>query len=99
MGDYFPDFIVKSTDGTIWIIETKGAEDVDVLPKWDRLKLWCEDATTADPAGRTFRPLYVLHDKFKRQSLSSFAELVSVFENAQPTKQLDLAEASRSTDS
>ena len=92
MGDYFPDFIVKSTDGSIWIIETKGAEDVDVRPKWDRLKLWCEDATTADPAGRTFRPLYVLHDKFKRQSFSSFAELVSVFENAQPTKQLSLGE-------
>lgn len=30
---YYPDFVVKTSDGNVWIIETKGNEDVDVLPE------------------------------------------------------------------
>ena len=29
IGNYYPDFIVKETDGEIWVIETKGREDLD----------------------------------------------------------------------
>jgi len=42
---YYPDFIVRTEDGTIWIVETKGREDPDVWIKDARAKRWCEDAT------------------------------------------------------
>lgn len=41
--DYYPDFIVKLKDNRVFIVETKGAIDVDVPKKIVRLKLWCED--------------------------------------------------------
>ena len=33
LSNYTPDFIVRITDGTIWIIETKGREEIDVPQK------------------------------------------------------------------
>lgn len=56
--DYRPDFIARDTTGTIWIIETKGREDLEDPRKWDRLKLWCEDASVQD-APHTYRALFV----------------------------------------
>lgn len=56
--DYRPDFIVRGIDGTIWIIETKGREDLEDPRKWQRLKLWCEDATAQDKPHR-YRALFV----------------------------------------
>ena len=41
--DYYPDFIVKLKDNNVYIVETKGAVDLDVPRKIERLKLWCED--------------------------------------------------------
>jgi type III restriction enzyme len=41
--DYYPDFIVKLKDNKVYIVETKGAVDLDVPRKIERLKLWCED--------------------------------------------------------
>jgi type III restriction enzyme len=83
---YYPDFIVKTTDGTIWIIETKGQEDIDVMPKWKRLVEWCVDATAKDKEQRTFRPLYVLHTGFKAEPFTTFAQLVDRFVSAKPTR-------------
>jgi type III restriction enzyme len=56
--DYRPDFVARATDGTIWIVETKGREDLDDPRKWERLKLWCEDATRQD-APKRYRPMFV----------------------------------------
>ena len=47
LSNYTPDFIVRTTDGTIWIIETKGREEIDVPQKMARLRQWCADATAA----------------------------------------------------
>jgi type III restriction enzyme len=41
--DYYPDFIVKLKNNRVYIVETKGAIDVDVPRKIERLKLWCQD--------------------------------------------------------
>ena len=41
--DYYPDFIVKLNNNNVYIVETKGAVDVDVPKKIERLKLWCQD--------------------------------------------------------
>ena len=40
---YYPDFLVKLTDGRIVVVETKGQEDLDVPLKVQRIRQWCED--------------------------------------------------------
>ena len=47
LSTYTPDFIVRTTDGTVWIVETKGREELDLPQKMARLRQWCEDATAA----------------------------------------------------
>jgi len=42
---YFPDFIVKISDETYWIVETKGREDIEVLLKDKAAHNWCKNAT------------------------------------------------------
>ena len=37
----------RAMDGTVWIIEIKGREELDLPQKMARLKLWCADATAA----------------------------------------------------
>jgi type III restriction enzyme len=39
IANYHSDFIVKRTETEIWIVETKGREDLDDPLKWERLKL------------------------------------------------------------
>jgi type III restriction enzyme len=56
--DYRPDFVARATDGTIWIVETKGREDLDDPRKWERLKLWCDDASVQDAPTR-YQALFV----------------------------------------
>ncbi len=47
LSNYTPDFIVRTTDGVVWIVETKGREELDVPQKMARLRQWCADATEA----------------------------------------------------
>ena len=85
ISNYYPDFIVKQDAENIWIVETKGLEDLDVLPKWRRLSTWCRDATRLDEAKRNFRPLYVPEAEFYERPPKNFHEAVRYFESAIPT--------------
>jgi type III restriction enzyme len=85
ISNYFPDFAVKEQDGSIWIVETKGLEDLDVLPKWQRLVAWCRDATRLDPLGRAFRPMYVPEAEYQAKPPNSWRQAVAYFESAEPT--------------
>lgn len=85
ISNYYPDFVVKQDDSTIWIVETKGLEDLDVAPKWQRLKAWCSDATRLDTEGRVFRPLFVPEAEFLEMKPRDFAEATRYFEEAAPT--------------
>lgn len=42
---YYPDFVVRLTDDSCLIVETKGQEDPDVAFKDRRARRWCQDAT------------------------------------------------------
>ena len=42
---YYPDFVLRLSDDTCLIVETKGQEDLDVALKDKRARRWCEDAT------------------------------------------------------
>lgn len=81
LSNYVPDFLVKTPDATVWIIETKGREELDLPQKMARLKQWCEDATAAsrEAGGVLYRFVYVDQAGFERQPPTSFAALVAGF--------------------
>jgi len=47
LSTYTPDFLVRTTDGKVWIVETKGREEIDLPQKMARLCQWCEDADSS----------------------------------------------------
>lgn len=50
LSNYVPDFLVKTDEGTIFVIETKGREELDLPQKMARLRQWCAEATAASTA-------------------------------------------------
>jgi type III restriction enzyme len=42
---YYPDFVAIDQNGVHWLLETKGAETVEVSFKDTAAKLWCENAS------------------------------------------------------
>ncbi|HZT26911.1 MAG TPA: DEAD/DEAH box helicase family protein [Pseudolabrys sp.] len=81
ISNYFPDFIVKKSPQEIWIVETKGREDLDDPPKWERLKDWVADATARD-GGVTYRAMFVREEEWKKRPLNGFSEAQAAFETA-----------------
>lgn len=81
LSTYTPDFIVRTQDGTVWVIETKGREELDLPRKMTRLRQWCQDATEAYQAagGPRYRFVYVDQAGFDAHKPTSFAALVSSF--------------------
>ncbi|MEK6750076.1 MAG: DEAD/DEAH box helicase family protein [Pseudomonadota bacterium] len=85
LSNYVPDFIVKTTDGTVWIIETKGREEIDLPQKMARLRLWCVDASSASKAegGPSYRFVYVDQKGFETHKPKVFAALPAAFSEFQ----------------
>ncbi len=81
LSNYIPDFLVRDTGGTVWIIETKGREELDLPQKMARLKLWCADATAAsvEEDGVTYRFIYVDQKGFGQHPPKTFAALAASF--------------------
>jgi type III restriction enzyme len=81
LSNYTPDFIVRSTDGTVWIVETKGREEIDVPQKMKRLRQWCEDATTASAHDdrRVYRFVFVDQTSFERHPPTNMAGIAASF--------------------
>ena len=75
---YYPDFFVKIDNKNIYIVETKGREDLDDPLKIERLRQWCEDAN-----GRqkkiTYKMLYVKQEQWDKYKPKDFGELVKNF--------------------
>ena len=78
---YYPDFVIHLNNGDRFIVETKGAENLNDQRKIDRLKNWCEDATRS--TGKIYRYLYVKQEDWDSLDLTpnSFAEIIPVFQN------------------
>ena len=76
IANYYADFIVKRTEKEIWIIETKGREDLDDPLKWTRLKLWCADATEHDASDRQFQALFVRQENWESHRPTNFNQLI-----------------------
>ena len=81
LSTYTPDFIAKMKDGAVWIVETKGREELDLPRKMSRLRQWCADATAAgaEVGGPTFRFIYVDQAGFEKHAPKTFAALAASF--------------------
>jgi type III restriction enzyme len=78
ISNYFPDFLVKRSAKEIWIVETKGREDLDDPRKWERLKSWVVDAT-ARTEDVTYRALFVREEEWDKQPLYSLDQAIAAF--------------------
>lgn len=78
ISNYYPDFFVKASEREIFIVETKGREDLDVPLKMARLKQWCDDVNRAQGDVR-FDFVFVNEDKFKEYRPENFRGLVVAF--------------------
>ncbi len=78
ISSYYPDFFVKTDNKTIYIIETKGREDLDDIEKIKRLEQWCKDATERQKKIE-YKMLYVKQEHWDKYTPKSFAELVANF--------------------
>ncbi len=76
---YYPDFLVKVDSKTVYVIETKGREDLDDPRKIARLEQWCKDANEQQKKIH-YDMLYVKQDDWEKYHPRSFVECVSVFE-------------------
>jgi len=83
ISDYYPDFIVKKSDREIFIIETKGLEDLDVPLKMMRLKQWCEDINKAQNKIK-YDFIYVNQESFDKYNPKTFDELERNFREYKP---------------
>ena len=79
IANYYPDFIVKQSEDEVWIIETKGREDLDDPRKWARLQQWTENATESHPGCR-YHALFVSEAKWRDSPTRSFNELCRAFQ-------------------
>ncbi|HEV7671926.1 MAG TPA: DEAD/DEAH box helicase family protein [Thermoanaerobaculia bacterium] len=78
ISNYYPDFMVKLADRRIFIVETKGLEDLDVPLKMERLRQWCEDSNRAQ-ADVEYDFVYVDQESFELYRPTSFKQLVEGF--------------------
>lgn len=77
--DYYPDFVVKVDPKTVYIIELKGAEDLDDILKVKRLAQWCEDVNKIS-GGVKYHSLYIMQETYNKYKPQSFSQIVDIAE-------------------
>ena len=82
ISNYYPDFIVKTDAGNIFIAETKGLQDLDVPLKMARLKAWCQDMNGLQTK-RRFSFVFVEQKPFEESPPATFENLVASFRTYQ----------------
>ena len=78
ISNYYPDFLVKLTDGRVIVVETKGREDLDVPLKMQRLSQWCEDINRA-MTDVDYDFVYVDQESFDVYRPQTFQQLLDGF--------------------
>ena len=78
ISSYYPDFFVKTNNKTIYIIETKGREDLDDIEKIKRLEQWCKDASERQKKN-DYKMVYVKQEEWDKYKPTSFKQLIKVF--------------------
>ena len=82
ISNYYPDFIVKLSNGQVVIVETKGQEDLDVPPKMERLRQWCEDINSVQTKTK-YHFIFVDDAGFEKYKPKTFDALLAGFRDYQ----------------
>jgi type III restriction enzyme len=78
---YYPDFFVRDKNGVVYIVETKGREDLDDIEKLKRLKQWCKDANERQSKVE-YKMLYVKQEAWERYAPTSFTQLTEMLDKS-----------------
>lgn len=78
ISNYYPDFFVKTSADEMYIVETKGQEDLDDPLKIERLKQWCIDINKLQNDVK-YDFVYVDQENFEKYKPASFSDLVKSF--------------------
>lgn len=78
IANYYPDFLVRTEDGAVFIIETKGREELGLPSRMARLRQWCDDVNNAQSAVR-YDFVYVDQPAFEDYRPASLHALVESF--------------------
>ena len=78
--DYYPDFLVKKSENEIYIVETKGREDLNDPLKMKRLKAFCSDVFQL---GWKYGFVFVDELGFKKYRPKNFQSLLDTFRKYQ----------------
>lgn len=74
---YYPDFLIRTAKG-MYIIETKGREDLEVAQKDARATKWCDDATKISKV--KWHYLKVPQDDFYKYQYSTLEDLLTAIQ-------------------
>lgn len=83
LSHYHPDFLVRKSDGDIYVVETKGLEEADAAAKFARLRQWCEDVNAASGKEK-HRALFVRESVFDRHRPKDFSGLIRLCADESP---------------
>ncbi len=77
---YFPDFLVKKNDKEIFIVETKGREDLDDVRKIKRLAQWCKDVNNLQ-LQFVYKTLYIKQEDWDKyaDTIRDFHDMENLF--------------------
>lgn len=78
ISDFYPDFIIKVSEKEIYIVETKGREDLDDPLKIARLKQWCDDINKIQNKV-VFNWIYVKQEEFEKFKPKNFGEVIKSY--------------------
>ncbi len=78
IANYYPDFFVKTDDKTVYIVETKGREDLHDPLKIARLAQWCDDANSRQNK-ITYKMLYIKQEEWEKYKPRSWDDVMKLF--------------------
>jgi type III restriction enzyme len=78
LSNYYPDFLVKLPGGRMFVVETKGQEELELPRKMERLRQWCEDVNRVQ-SNVKWDFVYVDQESFERYKPTSFRQLIDSF--------------------
>jgi type III restriction enzyme len=73
---YYPDFVAVDDEGTHWVLEAKGQENIDVIRKDAAALRWCENASTL--TGTTWRYVKVPQKDYEALRPVHLADLAAL---------------------
>lgn len=70
--------IVKTSEKTAYIVETKGREDLDDPLKIEQLRVWCKDVNTVQQEIK-YIAVYVKQEEYAKYKPKTFPDVVKIF--------------------